>query len=323
MSVQKKQKRAALTVIDAMFQNNVTAIMTYPALEAARAEKRSEGDTAFLQAELFMKAEEMNDTHHVPMVVHGIVSVSDFKDEKEPSPVVASYLSFAKDFADSSLRGRVGKAARKNLNEQKVGTDADEYIENHLAGLLPASAVPPSRFKHLVSGDTDIADFQAECGLMNFGMKTQSVHISSEKSNLAAARLCVKGTRRVGVIGIEELQQFLAKKGLYGVDLKNFLKDVREEGVASFLSASVPMYVATLGPGDMLITPSDVITLEEVTSDDDVFGVKCNFINSCDKKSMDSIKAETAKPSTLSSAPCKLVMNIVRQSAKSTAVAPP
>ena len=99
----------------------------------------------------------MNDTHHVPIVVHGIVRVSDFKDEKEPSPVVASYLSFAKDFADSSLRRRVGKAARKNLNEQKVGTDADENIENHPAGLLPASAVPPSRFKHLVSGDTDIA----------------------------------------------------------------------------------------------------------------------------------------------------------------------
>ena len=175
-----------------------------------------------------------------------------------------------------------------------------------------------------MSGDTDIADFQAECGLMNFGMKAQSVHISSEKFNLASARLCVVGTRRVGVIGIEELQQFLAKKGLYGVDLKNFLKDVREEGVASLLSASVPMYVATLGPGDMLITPSDVITLEEVTSDDDVFGVKCNFINSCDKKSMDSIKAEAAKPSTLSSAPCKLVMKIVRQSdAKPKAVAPP
>ena len=312
-----------MNVIDAMFQKNVAPVLTYPALEAARAEKRSEGDQAFLQAELVMKAEEMQDTHHVPIVVHAIVSVSDFKDEKEPSPVIMSYLSFAKDFADSSLRGRVGKAARKNLNEQKVGTDADEHIENHLAALLPAAAVPPSRFKHLVAGDADVADFQVECGLMNFGMKAQSLHISSEKFNLASARLCVAGTRRVGIVATDDLQQFLAKKGLYGVDLKNFLKDVREEGVASLLSASVPMYVATLGPGDMLITPSDVITLEEVTSDEDVFGVKCNFINCNDKKSMDSTKAEAAKPSTLSNAPCKLVMKIARQSeAQSKAVIP-
>ena len=116
--------------------------MTYPALEAARAEKRSEGDTAFLQAELFMKAEEMNDTHHVPIVVHGIVSVSDFKDEKEPSPVVASYLSFAKDFADSSLRGRVGKAARKISMNRRLGLMRTSTLKIILQDFCPHLQCP-------------------------------------------------------------------------------------------------------------------------------------------------------------------------------------
>ena len=97
-----------------------------------------------LQAELVMKARDTKDENHVPIVVHGIVCVADFKDvkDKDATPVTASYKSFAEDFTDSGMRGRVGKAARKKLNDQKDGTDADEFIANHLAECLPDAAVP-------------------------------------------------------------------------------------------------------------------------------------------------------------------------------------
>ena len=122
-----------------------------------------------LRAELVMKARDTKDENHVPIAVRGIVCVADFKDvkDKDATPVTASYKSFAKVFADSGIRGRVGKAARKSLNYQKDGTDADEFIANHLAEFLRDAAVPPSNFKHLVPGDTDIVVFQTECGLMN------------------------------------------------------------------------------------------------------------------------------------------------------------
>ena len=66
--------------------------------------------------------------------------------------------------------------------------------------------------------------------------------------------------------------------------------------------------------GKMLITPSYAIVFEEVTSDEDVLGIKYNFTNCCDKKNMESVRKECSKPSTLSTAPVKLVQNIIRQS---------
>ena len=143
-AARKKPKRAALNVIDAMFNKNLSAVMNYPSVEPARKEQRDEEDTDFLQAELVMTAKDMKDEHHVPVVVHGIVCVADFKDVKDEDavPVVASYGSFIEDFAESGMRGLVGKAAGTNINDQKDGNDADEYIANHLAYVLPILLCP-------------------------------------------------------------------------------------------------------------------------------------------------------------------------------------
>ncbi len=98
-------------------------------------------------------------------------------------------------------------------------------------------------------------------------------------------------------------------QGLTG-DIKDYLRDMREDGVQALMTNGVQVYHATLGPGDLLVVPAGGVLAESV-ADHDCFGFKFHCIQTTDKFTNSFIESLCTKASTPAKAVPRLISEVM------------
>ena len=233
--------------------------------------------------------------------------------ESGEDKVMESLKHFMKDFKGNPLRETAQRAMRFNRNDSQEMTDADDFILNKLLPFLPTGCVTPPGFPR----QHKFAQMKQSSGLCDFGLKENSFHAVTDRDNLWSVRVGVVGYRNVALVSQEDVTSELKKKAIFGVTAKDYMKTLGEAGAKSLLD-SVRVYVGMLGPGDLLFTPANMITLETVGSED-CFGLKANVWLKRDSKGMAFFRNFSEKASTPSTHPVRLVVEGVNLAQNSSA----
>ena len=106
-----------------------------------------------------------------------------------------------------------------------------------------------------------------------------------------------------------EWEKFVGK-GIVGVDAKAYVQDIRREGLTGLLDTGSRVYFATVGPSDMLFTPSHSIVLEEVHASDTI-GLRFGMVIPRDAKGAAAFKEMAAAVSTPAAHMSKSVASVL------------
>ena len=251
-------------------------------------------------AQSIFAADSAMDIH--PYIVSGIDIEYLLKDDG--GPVAKSLREFAVDFKDSDVRKTAARAMRRSLDEDGGDASANDVLLNKMVELCPRG----SRLSPGLAAEAPA--LKAACSLHNFGLKCHSVHSSYEKDHLWTCRLSVWGTRSVAIFRASEVQDYMRKKGIVGVDAKAYVQDIRREGLTGLLDTGSRVYFATVGPSDMLFTPSHSIVLEEVHASDTI-GLRFGMVIPRDAKGAAAFKEMAAAVSTPAAHMSKSVASVL------------
>lgn len=227
-----------------------------------------------------------------PYCITGIPWVDAFL-EDESSGVQASFTEFKDDFAGSGLRNSAGRAVRANLENSVGEGPGRDFVMNKCSSLHPkkcllSSAVP----------EGSSAEFKGAFVLSNFAIKKGTSHVLFEKCGLWTGRLSLKGTRYVVCVRSEDLQGYLRKSGIAGIEPKMFFRDIREEGINKLVANGIRIWYATVGKANYLWVPSGMIVREAATDECDVFGLRYSMVAPHDKQGAKHFMDIAVLPST-------------------------
>ena len=96
-----------------------------------------------------------------------------------------------------------------------------------------------------------------------------------------------------------EVLNFMHNAGMHGSEVKQVVKDAREQAVQTFLDNGVKIFKTTVGPGDCLVVPHDFLWAEEPV-DHDSLGVEYALFDLRDDAAVKGNVEISPKPSTAS-----------------------
>ena len=224
--------------------------------------------------------------------------------------------AFMEDFKASDIRSKAGRAMRTNEWEESTAA-ANDYVLNSLAPISPKGSI----FAPALPSTARSLTLRQSMALASFGVRGGSRHSSIEKDQLWCGNLVVEGTRCVALVRSDAIQTYMQEKGIFGVDVKAFFRDLREDGLTQ-LMASTTVWHATTGPGDYLWVPANIVVLERVMKDD-CYGLRVGMLLGKDVAGHSLFKSIAGMAATPDGHVSKAVVDAIAAAKPSTTAAGP
>jgi hypothetical protein len=221
---------------------------------------------------------------------------------KGTGPVGLSLAEFTKEFVASDARRTHKRAMRKNMDSSGDETYANDFA---LANLLP-HAPPGAILSPAMPRESALRNVAA---LSNFGIKGGSTHCANEKESLWTMRLTTQGTRMIAVCNHADIVKHMKKEGIVGMQAKDYLRDLKQEGMNKIFENGFQMQHTTVGKGDLLWLPAHALVLESVLGQD-TFGMRAAMVVPRDSEGMDAFAAVAGRVTTPSGHLSKAVVQL-------------
>ena len=228
--------------------------------------------------------------------------------EDEDSQVAKSLREFVEEFKASEVRTKAGRCMRRSLDEASSDASANDFLLSKLYSVNPKGRV----CSPAVLSGTEMVDFKTGMALSNFGVKKSSAHTYIEKHSLWSGRLSVWGTRAVAIARAMDITTYMREAGIIGMEVKQFFRDLREEGVRKLLDRGVSLWHGTVGPHEYLWIPSHCLVMESVMGSEDCVVLRCSMVLPRDKAGVESFRSWAELPTTPADHASRHVMAVAR-----------
>ena len=201
--------------------------------------------------------------------------------------------SFAKKFARSELKDSDGRAER--AVKGNVRTLLHKTIDTTF---LPDSIVKQGLM-------------HPEVGPCAWGTAANQETVYTERGRLPALRVQFIGTRSVILVDSQDLRQFMEDKSLTTItpdSMSNFLKTMSKTTIDEYMQ-KYKIRQCTIGPGECLATPFDVMICERVHNKD-IVGLRASVWLKKDGAMMEAVKqwhVAVRKPNKILSTACEIL----------------
>ena len=165
-------------------------------------------------------------------------------------------------------------------------------------------------FDMAINDRLECLKFAQSMSLHNFGSKSDSFFIQTEKFEQVSLRINHKGSRKVALCNCWLLSAMMRRMGVTGSSPVDFMKEQREVGISTMQAGGVQAFATTLAFHQCLFVPAGWLVAEQ-TLGEDVIGLKYSCILPRDAEHMKCVVAEMKKASTSNSSTCKIVQTIV------------